>query len=55
MMNSMFVTTPLMTNLEKLCDSTSNLDSVDPMMNRKWIGSLMFSFLRVPIYSSWLR
>ena len=34
MMSNMSVTTPLMMNLEKLCESASNSDLVDPMMYR---------------------
>jgi hypothetical protein len=34
--------TPIQTNLNKLSDSASNLDLVDPTMYRNMIGSLMF-------------
>ena len=34
--------TPMVTNLKKLSDSTSDLDLVGPTMYRKLIGSLMY-------------
>jgi hypothetical protein len=36
------MTTPMMTNLKKLSDSTSDSYLVDPTMYKKWIGSLMY-------------
>jgi hypothetical protein len=41
MMDYKSVTTPMMTNLKKLIDSTSDSDLVDPTMYRQLIGSLM--------------
>jgi hypothetical protein len=42
MMEYKSMTTPMMTNLKKLSDSTSDSYLVDPMMYRKLIGSLMY-------------
>jgi hypothetical protein len=42
MMDCKSMTTPMMTNLKKLSDSTSDSDLVDPTMYRQLIGSLMY-------------
>ena len=42
MMGNMSMDTPMVTNLEKLGDSTSDSDLVDPTMYRNLIGSLMY-------------
>jgi hypothetical protein len=42
MMDCKSMTTPMMKNLKKLSDSTSDSYLVDPMMYRKLIGSLMY-------------
>jgi hypothetical protein len=42
MMDCKFMTTPMMTNLKKLSDSTKDSDLVYPKMYRKLIGSLMY-------------
>jgi hypothetical protein len=42
MMDFYSMTTPMLTNLKKLIDSTSNSDLVDPMMYMQLIGSLMY-------------
>jgi hypothetical protein len=42
MMDCKSMATPMMTNLKKLSDSTSDSDLVDPTMYRKLIGSLMY-------------
>lgn len=48
MMSSMSVTIPLLTNLQKLCESTSDSDLVDPIMYRQWVLSLISSLLIAP-------
>jgi hypothetical protein len=42
MMDCKSMTTPMMTNMKKLSDSTSDSDLVDPMMYKQLIGSLMY-------------
>jgi hypothetical protein len=42
MMDCKSMATPMMTNLKKLSDSTSDSDLVDPTMYRQLIGSLMY-------------
>ena len=42
MMDCKSMSTPIMTNLKKLSDSTSDSDLVDPTMYRQKIGSLMY-------------
>jgi hypothetical protein len=42
MMNYKSMTTPMMTNLKKLSEFTSDSDLVDPMMYMQLIGSLMY-------------
>jgi hypothetical protein len=42
MMDCKSMATPMMTNLKKLSDSTSDLDLVDPTMYKQLIGSLMY-------------
>jgi hypothetical protein len=42
MMDYKSMTTPMMTNLKKLSDSTSDSVFVDPTMYRQLIGSLMY-------------
>jgi hypothetical protein len=42
MMDCKSMSTPMNTNLRKLHDSDTDLDSVDPTMYRQLIGSLMY-------------